>query len=125
MAFRKWLATAAGGGPQYAGAGAPEAWRNGLGQLRRRELLDRYSQHTHNCASCRKVAGPPLLQPAVFPCPAHGLFGCSRQVSCAGHAFNAVLQAPFSRPFCTRRQSGSQGPSCAAAFILQQHFSRV
>ena len=61
MAFRKWLATAAGGGPQYAGADAPEAWRNGLGQLRRRELLDRYSQHTQNCASCRKVAGPHLL----------------------------------------------------------------
>ena len=66
MAFRKWLATAAGGGPQYAGADAPEAWRNGLGQLRRRELLDRYSQHTQNCASCRKVASPQLLQPAVF-----------------------------------------------------------
>lgn len=55
MAFRKWLTSLAGGGPQYAGPQPPEAWFSGLGRLRRRELLDRYSQHTLNCASCRQV----------------------------------------------------------------------
>ena len=55
MAFRKWLTSLAGGGPAYAGPQPPEAWFSGLGRLRRRELLDRYSQHTLNCASCRQV----------------------------------------------------------------------
>ena len=55
MAFRKWLTSLAGGGPAYEGPQPPEAWFSGLGRLRRRELLDRYSQHTLNCASCRQV----------------------------------------------------------------------
>ncbi len=55
MAFRKWLSTAGGGGPQYLGEQANETWHDSMGRLRRRELLDRFSQHTQNCASCRQA----------------------------------------------------------------------
>ena len=61
MAWRRWLADKAGGGPDYAANGQvrdPDPFRNSLGKLRRRELLDRYSQHTQHCAACSQVRAP-------------------------------------------------------------------
>ena len=56
VAWRRWLTQKAGGGPEYAGGGAVgDPFRDSLGKLRRRELLDRHSQHTQHCAACSQV----------------------------------------------------------------------
>lgn len=56
VAWRRWLMQKAGGGPEYAEGGAVgDPFRDSLGKLRRRELLDRFSQHTQHCAACSQV----------------------------------------------------------------------
>ncbi|KAK9825088.1 hypothetical protein WJX74_007293 [Apatococcus lobatus] len=53
-AFRRWWATAGGGGPQYADKMLIDH-RPADDPNRRHELLDRYSQHTRHCSSCSKA----------------------------------------------------------------------
>ncbi len=55
MAWRRWLTQKAGGGPVYPDAPAVDPFRDSLGKLHRRELLDRHHQHTQHCAACSKV----------------------------------------------------------------------
>ncbi|CAL8469852.1 g9394 [Coccomyxa elongata] len=57
MAWRRWLVTKAGGGPVYPDTPAVDPFRDSLGKLRRRELLDRHHQHTQHCAACSKALG--------------------------------------------------------------------
>lgn len=63
--LRRWLDDFAGGGPAY---GPPSAHKGRQAQqlspsaeqpLSRRDILDRYEQHTRHCPSCRRVS--PLL----------------------------------------------------------------
>ena len=53
-AFRRWWATAGGGGPQYADNMLIDH-RPADDPNRRHELLDRFAQHTRHCSSCSKV----------------------------------------------------------------------
>ena len=55
--FRRWLSTRGQGGPQYAdaNAGHVEKFRDSMGRLDRRVLLDRHAQHTAHCSTCSKV----------------------------------------------------------------------
>jgi pheophorbide a oxygenase len=66
MAWRRWLADKAGSGPEYApgatAADEAQPYRDSLGKLRRRELLDRFSQHTQHCAACSQ-ARPKSMHP--------------------------------------------------------------
>lgn len=56
MAWRRWLTTKANGGPVYPIEDRlADPFRDSLGKLRRRELLDRYTQHTQHCAACSRV----------------------------------------------------------------------
>lgn len=57
--LRRWLDEFAGGGPRYAhstasGHEAPLPAAASL-PLTRRQILDRYEQHTRHCPSCRRV----------------------------------------------------------------------
>ncbi|KAL4425624.1 hypothetical protein ABPG75_009640 [Micractinium tetrahymenae] len=61
--LRRWLDELAGGGPEYPGRWASAATQPliaaaGSSQgraLSRREILDRYEQHTRHCPSCRRA----------------------------------------------------------------------
>ncbi|EIE25673.1 hypothetical protein COCSUDRAFT_39968 [Coccomyxa subellipsoidea C-169] len=55
MAWRRWLTQKAGGGPVYPDTPAVDPFRDSLGKLHRRELLDRHHQHTQHCAACSKA----------------------------------------------------------------------
>ena len=59
--LRRWLDECAGGGPRYADTPAPahEAPPPAVAPLplTRRQILDRYEQHTRHCPSCRRVSG--------------------------------------------------------------------
>ena len=52
-----------------------DPFRNSLGKLQRRELLDRYSQHTQHCAACSQVPRPQqaFMAAPVLPAPAQHL----------------------------------------------------
>eukprot|EP00891_Asterochloris_glomerata_P008644 jgi/Astpho2/8644/Aster-05119 len=54
--FRRWLSTKGQGGPQYADAGHVENFRDHMGRLDRRALLDRHAQHTAHCSTCSKAS---------------------------------------------------------------------
>ncbi len=58
--LRRWLDEYAGGGPTYspfhALKGQPAPAPPAAGRpLSRRQILDRYEQHTRHCPSCRRV----------------------------------------------------------------------
>ncbi|BDA40799.1 hypothetical protein COCOBI_01-4530 [Coccomyxa sp. Obi] len=56
MAWRRWQVTKVGGAPVYPNTPALDPFRDSLGKLRRRELLDR-TKHTQHCATCSKALG--------------------------------------------------------------------
>ena len=101
VAWRRWLAQKAGGGPQYANGGAVgDPFRDSLGKLRRRELLDRYSQHTQHCAACSQV--PPKCA-LIFTMP------CTAAALCHAMLFNHGLYLSFgSMPLVQRHPAATE-----------------
>ena len=59
-AWYEWLLKRGDKGPKYEGNTEPALFRNGMGVLDRRVMLDR-ANHVRNCSSCTKV-GYPVLQ---------------------------------------------------------------
>lgn len=53
-AWYQWLLNRAGGGPMYEGPTEPALFKNGMGTLDRKAMLDRGS-HVRNCSSCTKA----------------------------------------------------------------------
>ena len=51
----KWLVNEAGGGPSYGPDTVHQSMWDDSGRLKRRQLLDRHSQHTAHCSSCSEV----------------------------------------------------------------------
>ena len=78
VAWRRWLTQKAGGGPEYAAGGAVgDPYRNSLGKLQRRELLDRYSQHTQHCATCSQVPSPQQESTSINSCCTCSYYTCT------------------------------------------------
>ncbi|KAG2449650.1 hypothetical protein HYH02_005182 [Chlamydomonas schloesseri] len=94
IAFQRWLARFGGGGPFGGGGLAADgaAFVEALGpRLSRKQLLDRYSQHTETCASCqqglKQVGGVAAVARAVtVAAGAAAVFCAAVAVAAAGAA---------------------------------------
>ena len=62
-AWYEWLLKRGDKGPKYEGDTEPALFRNGMGVLDRKVMLDR-TNHVRNCSSCTKV-GCTVLQSHV------------------------------------------------------------